>query len=191
MTTNLLSNDPDVMHEVADDLKDLGEKMAAATTLNYGWESWLQVELALAFRHKYPALQTPGALLREMKVYNDAANKQAIDLWIPGVAATRPNIGIELKTKNNSSNFATEFVKDYINKIHTNGLNAAAKNGLPTRIYGVGITSDINDVKGTIANLKQQAPADALVTGEYAILDDMSDANSKSVYMVYWVRKFA
>ena len=112
-----------------------------ARKLKGGWESWAQVECALALMDIFP----PESILREQNIF--AGNTDLVDLWAGGGGAIPA--GIELKCRNMNFGFYLALdglpalmVKDIV-KIG-NPLKATYP---PVRVmYAIGITGDPYDL---------------------------------------------
>lgn len=182
-------------------VKKYQEKIPEIIKLNYGFEGWLQVELALdlAKRDEFKGVQ----IRREMAIYNKSPNSKC-DLWIPG-SDTRPNIGIELKTKGPTTDFVTAMVTDYTDRSqlssavgnNTQGLKreyvGAKGAAMPTTVmWGIGLTPDKNMADAVGARFKDlttEARAAGIFDCGVVTLYEPALAGS-SAYMPWWCQTF-
>jgi hypothetical protein len=178
-------------------------KLVDVNRLGYGWEGWLQVEVALALG-QLPVFQGTQPQ-REVAIYKK--QRTTCDIWIPGTA-NRANIAIELKTKTRTGDFASRVKTDYTDKcklsdsdINDLGLKAiydpqqvaGQQRGSPTIVWGIGITPDRAEAITAESMIKLEAFQAAEQNVFTQGMMDVYDANvgvGIHQYLVWWRQEF-
>jgi hypothetical protein len=172
-------------------------KLVYVNRLGYGWEGWLQVEVALALG-QLPFFQGTQPQ-REVAIYKK--QRTTCDIWIPGTAS-RANIAIELKTKTKTGDFGSRMKTDYTDKSKLSGFEVndlgpkaaydPAQGGAPTIIWGSGITPDQNEANGALNMIDLEA-FQAVAQNKFTRgMIDVYDNTQPGIhqYLVWWRQQF-